>query len=137
MKRTALLMAMLMGCAAASASAAGLDGTQWKMRFSSARSWLHIWKGDMLSFDGGQFRSDECGSYGFHQAAYAAKRRDGSQVWTSTLYNADGERTDWQGVLVGDKMSGSFTWSKPDGQTRTYKFSAKLSSRERLTVRTP
>lgn len=134
MKGSTLLLMVALFATSLPANAARLDGTQWKMRFRSARSWLHIWKGDTLSFESGHFKSDECGSYGFHEAAYAAKRNDGSEVWTSTLYNADGERTDWEGILQGDHMKGTFTWSKPDGQTRTYKFSAKLTSEPAPTV---
>lgn len=137
MKGPSLLLMVSLLATSVPAGARGLDGTHWKMRFRSARSWLHIWKADTLSFESGQFRSDEISSYGFQQAAYAAKRDDGSEVWRSTLYNPDGERTDWQGVLEGDHMKGSFTWSKPDGQTRTYKFSAKLQPRETLEARSP
>jgi hypothetical protein len=107
------------------ARGAGLDGTQWKMRFRSAKAWLHIWKADIMRFADGKFDDTECGSYGFSEASYGLTDTGGRPVWRATRYNPDGERTDWEGVLEGDTMEGTFTWTRPDGQSRKYTFSAK------------
>ena len=111
----------------ATARGAELDGTRWKMRFRSAKAWLHVWKADVMRFEDGKFGDTECGSYGFSESVYGLQQQDGRKVWRSTRYNSDGERVDWEGVVEGDKMTGTFTWSRPDGRKRTYAFSAKRS----------
>lgn len=114
----------------AGARGATLDGTLWKMRFRSAKAWLHVWKGDVLRFEHGKFADTECGSYGFEESAYGVQQQNGRRLWRATRFNRDGERTDWEGVIEGDRMRGSFTWSRPDGRSRRYTFKAKLRPRE-------
>lgn len=123
---TAALMLLLLPAAA---RAGDLDGTQWKMRFRSAKAWLHVWKGDLMRFTGGKFDDTECGSYGFSEGAYGVSERSGQRVWKATRFNPDGERVDWEGRLEGDSMTGTFTWTRPDGQTRRYTFTAKKKDR--------
>lgn len=122
-KRTWAAALLLMLCSV-SLRAADLDGTQWKMRFKSAKAWIPVWKADLIRFEGGRFRSNECASYGFGPASYGETARGGRKVWSSTLFNADGERTDWEGELLGDRMTGDFIWTRPDGHSRRYRFSA-------------
>jgi hypothetical protein len=109
----------------ATARGADLDGTRWKMRFRSAKAWLHVWKGDLMLFEAGKFADRECDSYGFAQSPYGVQQRNGRRLWRATRFNPDGERVDWEGQVEGDRMTGSFTWSRPDGRSRTYKFKAR------------
>jgi hypothetical protein len=120
----ALLMALLQGAA----WAGGLDGTHWKLRYRSATAWLPFWKADRIRFDAGLFHSSECASYGFREATYALRRLKSGQRWSSTLFNEDGERADWEGVLQGGVMKGSFTWTRPDGRVRRFSFRAQALS---------
>jgi hypothetical protein len=84
-----------------------------------------VCKGDLLRFENGSFADTECSSYGFDAAAYGVQQRNGRRTWHATRFNADGERVDWEGVVDGDRMTGTFTWARPDGQTRQYKFKAR------------
>jgi hypothetical protein len=119
---TALLLAGLNGAA----FAGGLDGTEWKLRYRSAGAWLPFWKADLIRFESGLFKSSECSSYGFREASYAfMKGLKNGQRWSSTLFNEDGERADWEGVLEGDSMIGTFTWTRPDGRVRRFSFRAQ------------
>jgi hypothetical protein len=123
----AFLLAALNGAALAG----GLDGTSWKLRYKSATGWIPIWKADKIRFESGVFHSSECSSYGFQEAGYALRRLRSGQRWSSTLYNEDGERADWEGVLEGDRMIGTFTWTRPDGRVRRFSFRAQsLPSKE-------
>lgn len=119
------LAALLVALSPLSAAAGELDGTRWKMRFRNASNWLPVWKADVMSFEDGRFRSSECASYGFAESPYGAAPAQEGEAWSATLFNADGERTDWKGVQKGDRMEGTFIWSTPDGQRREYKFRAK------------
>lgn len=119
---TGLLLVVLHGAS----WAGGLDGTIWKLRYRSATAWLPIWKADLIRFESGLFRSTECSAYGFREASYAFRRLQSGQRWTSTLFNEDGERADWEGVLDGDRMVGTFTWTRPDGRVRRFSFRAQF-----------
>lgn len=107
------------------ASAAELDGTQWKMRFKGMPQALVFWRTDTLKFDNGQFVSKESLPYGFQGSSYQAHQDENATTWSATQANEKGEKAQWEGTRVGEKMEGTFTWIKADGNSKKFRWKAK------------
>ncbi len=70
---------------------------------------------DELIFKDGTFFSAECEQYGFTPAPYESKPKDGAVLFKSTLTSSKEGKTEWEGSVMGDEISGTMFWSK-EGQ---------------------
>ncbi|MCI0480328.1 MAG: hypothetical protein L0213_01925 [Candidatus Dadabacteria bacterium] len=70
---------------------------------------------DELIFKDGTFFSTECEQYGFTPAPYESKSKDGAVLFKSTLTSGKEGKTEWEGSVKGDEISGTMFWSK-EGQ---------------------
>jgi hypothetical protein len=67
---------------------------------------------DELIFKDGSFFSTGCEKYGFSPASYESKSKGDAILFESTL-NSDKEgKTEWEGSVKGDKITGTMIWSK-------------------------
>jgi hypothetical protein len=82
---------------------------------------------DELIFKDGTFFSAECEKYGFTPAPYESKSKDGAILFKSALTSGKEGKTEWEGSVKGDEISGTMFWSK-EGQDPiiyTYKGAVK------------
>jgi hypothetical protein len=70
---------------------------------------------DELIFKDGTFFSTGCEQYGFTPAPYESKSKDGAVLFKSTLTSGKEGKTEWEGSVKGDEISGTMFWSK-EGQ---------------------
>lgn len=101
-----------------------LDGTEWRMRERGAR----FWSTDDLGFHEDQFISDEGRKDGFAPSSYAASK-DGERVtWNAEQTNDKGEKVEWSGVSMNNRMDGTYTRTKSNGKTVTRQWTAELKT---------
>lgn len=81
---------------------------------------------DELIFKDGTFFSSECEQYGFSPAPYSESSGSGATTFESTLVSAKEGETRWKGSVTGDRISGSFVWSKEDQSPITYSYEGTL-----------
>ena len=68
-----------------------------------------------LIFENGEFLSKACIPYGFGKAPYKATREGDRIKLSAVVPNSDsegGNKAEWSGSVVGDKLTGKMTWSK-------------------------
>jgi hypothetical protein len=119
-------LVMALNLLSAIALAAGdLDGTQWKMHEGK----LPIGKADTLKFDAGKFTSTECIPYGFTSGPYESNKEGDKVTWSALQTNAKGEKMDWHGSLMANKMTGSYTYTDEKGKVSTKQWSGKPSKK--------
>jgi len=86
-------------------------------------------KKDVLTFDNGKFHSALCDKYGFGKGDYTtARTTDGTSFKAETASAREGNMV-WSGVVKGDSLEGSYTWTKKGWfrtKTRTKNFTAVL-----------
>ncbi len=70
---------------------------------------------DELIFKDGTFFSTECEQYGFTPAPYESKSKAGAVLFKSALTSGKEGKTEWEGSVNGDEISGTMFWSK-EGQ---------------------
>ena len=70
---------------------------------------------DELIFEGGTFSSTNCEQYGFGPAAYETRTKGKAVLFKSTLTSEEEGTAEWEGAVKGDKIRGTFIWTK-DGQ---------------------
>ncbi len=70
---------------------------------------------DELIFKDGTFFSTECEKHGFTPAPYESKSKAGAVLFKSALTSGNEGKTEWEGSVTGDEISGTMFWSK-DGQ---------------------
>lgn len=70
---------------------------------------------DELIFKDGTFFSTECEQYGFTPAPYESKSKAGEVLFKSALTSGKEGKTEWEGSVKGDEISGTMFWSK-EGQ---------------------
>lgn len=105
--------------------AGGLDGTKWRMRPKGVMGLIMPWKADKLKFADDQFTSTECLTYGFKPGPYESKK-DGERIlWSAVQTNDKGEKMEWQGTAAGNRMEGTFVWTKADGTKKTHRWKAR------------
>jgi hypothetical protein len=87
-----------------------LDGKSFLVELSETKK--HEVTKDELIFKDGTFFSVECEQYGFGPASYESKSKGDAILFESTL-NSDKEgKTEWEGSVKGDKITGTMIWSK-------------------------
>ena len=82
---------------------------------------------DELIFKDGTFFSTECEKHGFTPAPYESKSKAGAVLFKSTLTSVKEGKTEWEGSVTGDEISGTMFWSKEgqDPVIYTYKGTIK------------
>lgn len=70
---------------------------------------------DELIFKDGTFFSTECEKHGFTPAPYESKSKAGAVMFKSTLTSVKEGKTEWEGSVNGDEITGTMFWSK-EGQ---------------------
>ena len=70
---------------------------------------------DELIFKDGTFFSTECEKHGFTPAPYESKSKAGVVMFKSTLTSVKEGKTEWEGSVNGDEITGTMFWSK-EGQ---------------------
>lgn len=82
---------------------------------------------DELIFKDGTFFSTECEKHGFTPAPYESKSKAGAVLFKSALTSVKEGKTEWEGSVTGDEISGTMFWSKEgqDPVIYTYKGTMK------------
>lgn len=81
---------------------------------------------DILIFDNGTFFSTDCEQYGFKAAPYNSESKGNQIKFNSTIQSSNEGKNEWQGIVEGDNISGSFIWTKEAQKPIEYKFEGKL-----------
>ena len=112
----ALTLCLSLGALSPHSASAGdsLDGKSFMIKITE-----HGKEGektdDELIFKEGTFFSVDCEQYGFGSAPYESKSKGDTTLFKSTLTSAAEGKSEWEGAVTGDKVKGTFIWSK-DGQ---------------------
>lgn len=81
---------------------------------------------DELIFKDGTFFSSECEQYGFTPAPYESKSKDGAVLFKSTLTSSKEGKTEWEGSVKGDEISGTMFWSKEGQDPIVYTYNGTI-----------
>jgi hypothetical protein len=90
-----------------------LDGKSFLVELSETKK--HEVTKDELIFKDGTFFSVECEQYGFGPASYESKSKGDAILFKSTLVSDREGKSEWEGSVKGDKITGTSIWSK-EGQ---------------------
>jgi hypothetical protein len=71
--------------------------------------------------------SVECIPYGFTSGPYDSKKEGDKVTWTVVQTNSKGEKMDWHGSVMPNKMTGSYTYTDYKGKVSTKQWSAMPS----------
>lgn len=86
-------------------------------------------KKDVLTFENGKFHSSLCDKYGFGKGDYTAAMTAGGTSFKAETTSARHGNMVWSGVVKGDSLEGSYTWTKKGWfrtKTKTKNFTATL-----------
>ena len=92
--------------------AGSLDGTIWDMREKGTR----LWATDQFKFENGQFKSKEALGNGFNPTDYEVTQNQYGKTWTAAHTNEKNEKIEWVGMSTNNRMEGSYTINKPNGE---------------------
>ncbi len=81
---------------------------------------------DELIFKDGTFFSVDCEQYGFGSAPYEARSKDGTIAFKSTLTSDKEGKAEWEGKVKGDKIAGTFIWSKQGQDPIIYSYEGSI-----------
>lgn len=79
-----------------------------------------------IVFQDGKLHSLSCDAYGFAPGAYTAESVNGGVSFRSRTESAKEGAIEWQGTVIGDRMSGTFTWTKKGQASIEYWVKATL-----------
>jgi len=81
---------------------------------------------DMVLFEtDGFFTAEAFGPLGFGRSQYTLTTLSETAIgFTTTMSNGEQGTIVWNGVLSNSRIVGTMVWSKPDGSSGTYDFSA-------------
>ncbi len=85
---------------------------------------------DRLIFADGTFDSPACHEWGFSAVPYQTYTEDGSLHFTAEMTSDEEGTIEWEGVVDGDEISGSYDWMKEGQDTITYSFSGTIAPAE-------
>lgn len=68
------------------------------------------WNWDVLSFEDGQFISENCKPYGFTEAPYWIRFEGDSIHFLAEIVSPTHGTMRWKGVIQGDKIEGNVLW---------------------------
>lgn len=81
---------------------------------------------DELIFKDGTFFSTGCEQYGFTPAKYEAKSKGGVIMFKSTLTSDKEGKSEWEGAVTGDEISGTMFWTKEDQEPIIYTYKGAI-----------
>lgn len=81
---------------------------------------------DELIFKDGTFFSTGCEQYGFTPAGYEARSKGGVLMFKSTLTSDKEGKTEWEGAVTGDEISGTMFWTKEGQEPVIYTYKGTL-----------
>ncbi len=81
---------------------------------------------DELIFKDGTFFSTECEKYGFTPAPYESKSKAGVVMFKSTLTSGKEGKTEWEGAVTGDEISGTMFWTKEGQEPVIYSYKGTI-----------
>jgi hypothetical protein len=79
-----------------------------------------------IVFRDGKLHSLSCDPYGFAPGAYTAESKDGGISFRARTESAKEGVIEWQGVVIGDRMSATFAWTKKGQASIEYWVKATL-----------
>lgn len=101
-----------------------LDGKSFSIELSEANK--NEGSQDELIFKDGTFFSAECEQYGFTPARYESKSKDGVMLFKSTLTSGKEGKTEWEGAVTGDEISGTMFWTKQGQEPVIYTYKGAI-----------
>lgn len=101
-----------------------LDGKSFLVELSETKK-NEVTK-DELIFKDGTFFSVECEQYGFGPASYESKSKDDAILFESTLVSGTEGKAEWEGSVKGDKITGTFIWSKEGQDPIIYTYAGNM-----------
>lgn len=101
-----------------------LDGKSFSIELSEANK--NEASQDELIFKDGTFFSAECEQYGFTPAAYESKSKGGVILFKSALTSGKEGKTEWEGAVTGDEISGTMFWTKEGQEPIIYTYKGAL-----------
>lgn len=81
---------------------------------------------DELIFKDGTFFSTGCDQYGFTPAKYEARSKGGVIMFKSTLASDKEGKSEWEGAVTGDEISGTMFWTKEGQEPVIYSYKGTL-----------
>jgi hypothetical protein len=104
-----------------------LEGSKWKViaqpddPLGKAKSFE-----DMIDFKAGKFWVEGFEARGFKKAEYDQDTRGmTTAAFDATIESASEGKMKWHGSVTATGMTGDITWTKKDGSTVTYSFTAE------------
>jgi hypothetical protein len=82
---------------------------------------------DELIFKDGTFFSTECEKYGFTPASYDSRSKDGAILFKSALTSGKEGKTEWEGSVKGDEITGTMFWSKEGQEPIIYTYKGTIT----------
>jgi hypothetical protein len=101
-----------------------LDGKSFLVELSETKK-NEVTK-DELIFKDGTFFSVECEQYGFGPASYESKSKGDAILFESTLLSDTEGKAEWEGSVKGDKITGTFIWSKEGQDPIIYTYAGNM-----------
>jgi len=81
---------------------------------------------DELIFKDGTFFSSDCEQYGFGSAPYETKPKGDTILFESTLTSEKEGKSEWEGKIEGDQITGTFIWSKEGQKPMIYTYQGSI-----------
>ena len=81
---------------------------------------------DELIFKDGTFFSTECEKYGFTPASYESKSKADVLLFKSALTSGKEGKTEWEGAVTGDEISGTMFWTKEGQEPVIYSYKGTI-----------
>jgi len=81
---------------------------------------------DVLIFKDGTFFSTDCEQYGFGSSPYEARSRGDATLFKSTLTSKTEGKSEWEGKVKDDSITGTFIWSKTGQDPIIYTYAGSI-----------
>ena len=101
-----------------------LDGKTFSVELSESNK--NEASGDELIFKDGTFFSSGCEQYGFTPAGYEARSKGGVIMFKSTLTSDKEGKSEWEGAVTGDEISGTMFWTKAGQEPVIYTYKGAI-----------
>jgi hypothetical protein len=75
---------------------------------------------DTLIFHDGKMRSTACDAYGFGDGTYTTMNHGTGTMFQAKTESAKEGTIEWNGMVTGDSIDGTFIWTKPGQKPITY-----------------
>jgi len=81
---------------------------------------------DNFEFKNGKFHSTSCDEYGYKEGSYHATAGKGVTTFKAETTNDKGAKMAWNGIIKGDKLTGTAVMSPKSGEKTNFTFSGTL-----------